>query len=485
MKNTNPYTDTTTRKYQNSNYEKTKEGWVKKVEQTEAAAAQVSPADTKKEYTDEELAEYAKKASDEALRKAGSGRDERMRIAAKKEILRRKNEGMPEPEKSDNPFDEGMEKGLFDEFPTKVFGGKEYINKGKGWGVLEKARAAVGEIRTWSGEKYQKTATGWKYLGKVDGGAKPAAEKKEEKSYDKAWPESLDKLTNRAEYRTIREEAEKAAENKFDEQYPDPEVFYKERADHYEKYSWSSDKFPKDGTDEEKAQWKKEQKDRWVTVEASEIMGSRRGEPSKSSMIANIKSYWKGVQEKKDKAKADADYKALIESNEGAAGRKAFGEALKANAQEFITKKNEIKAQLLDTIKSQFATGVFTDAEMDKMRIRLSGDSKMSISGLSSRWEDVEVYYRKGWGDEGRKYEVQTTSYGSIEPGSAEAKIVLLQAQCLSNPQIIEAIKGAIEKVDEAKKVMQVQTKELEAKYSDYRESEVWDEYGADIDDWY
>ena len=26
--------------------------------------------------------------------------------------------------------------------------------------------AAVGEIRTWSGEKYQKTATGWKYIGK-------------------------------------------------------------------------------------------------------------------------------------------------------------------------------------------------------------------------------------------------------------------------------------------------------------------------------
>lgn len=486
MKNNNPYTDTTTRKYQNSNYEKTEEGWVKKIESTEAAAAaQASPADTKKEYTDEELAEYAKKASDEALRKAGAGRDERMRIAAKKEILRRKNEGMPEPEKSDNPFDEGMEKGLFDEFPTKVFGGKEYINKGKGWEVLEKARAAVGEIRTWSGEKYQKTATGWKYIGKADGGSKSSAEKKEEKPYDKPWPESLDKLTNRAEYRTIREEAEKAAENKFDGQYPDPEVFYKEMADYYEKYSWSSEKFPKDGTDEEKAQWKKEQKDRWIMVEASEIMGSRRGEPSKTSMIANIKSYWKGVQEKKDKVKADADYKALIESNEGAAGRKAFGEALKANAQEFITKKNEIKAQLLDTIKSQFATGVFTDAEMDKMRIRLSGDSKMSISGLSSRWEDVEVYYRKRWGDEGRKYEVQTTSYGSIEPGSAEAKIVLLQAQCLSNPQIIEAIKGAIEKVDEAKKVMQVQTKELEAKYPDYRESEVWDEYGADIDDWY
>ena len=487
MKNNSPYTDTTTRKYQNSNYEKTKEGWVKKVEQTEAAAAaQASPADTKKEYTDEELAEYAKKASDEALRKAGSGRDERMRIAAKKEILRRKNEGMPEPEKSDNPFDEGMEKGLFDEFPTKVFGGKEYINKGQGWEVLEKARAAVGEIRTWSGEKYQKTATGWKYIGKADGSSKPAAEKKEEKPYDKAWPESLDKLTNRAEYGTIREEAEKAAENKFNEQYPDPEVFYKEMADHYEKYSWSSDKFPKDGTDEEKAQWKKEQKDRWITVEASEIMGSRRGESSKTSMIANIKSYWKGVQEKKDKAKADADYKALIESNEGAAGRKAFGEALKANAQEFITKKNEIKAQLLDTIKSQVATGVLTEEERDRMKIRLAGDGRMELSGISkSGWEDVVVYYDKRWRDEERDYKVQTTAFGSVKPGSEEAKIVAMQAQCLSNPELITAIKDSIEKVDEAKKAMEVQTKELKAKYPDYRESEVWDEYGADINDWY
>ena len=264
-------------------------------------------------------------------------------------------------------------------------------------------------------------------------------------------------------------------------------MFYKERADYHKKNFWDSAKFPKDGTDEEKAQWREWEKRQWIASEGRRIAGIRtyRDDPSKSSMLSNIKSYWKSVQEKKDKAKADADYKALIESNEGAAGRKAFGEALKANAQEFITKKNEIKAQLLDTIKSQFATGVFTDAEMDKMKISLSGDSKMSISGLSSRWEDVEVYYRKRWGDEGRKYEVQTTSYGSIEPGSAEAKIVFLQAQCLSNPQIIEAIKGAIEKVDEAKKVMQVQTKELEAKYSDYRESEVWDEYGADIDDWY
>ena len=478
------FTDTTTRQYQNSNYQKTEQGWVKQAKAKEQPA---SNGGGQQEYTDEQLAEYARKASDEALRKAGAGASERMRIAAKREILRRKNEGMPEPEKTDNPFDEGMKKGLFDELPTKTVLGKEYINKGQGWEPLEKGRAAVGEIRTWSGEKYQKTATGWKYIGKADGGAKPAAEKKEEKPYDKAWPESLDKLTNRATYETIREEAEKAAENKFDEQYPDPEVFYKEMDDYYKKYSWFSKMAPKDGTDEEKVQWKKDQKDRWIASEASEIMGRRRGgDLSKTSMIANIKSYWKGVQEGKDKAKADADYKALVESNEGAAGRKAFGEALKANAQEFITKKDEIKAQLLDTIKSQVATGILTKEEKDRMKIRLGGDGRMEISGISkSGWDEVGVYYNKLWEDEERDYKVQTTAFGSVKPGSEEAKIVALQAQCLSNPKLITAIKDSIEKVDEAKKVMQVQTKELEAKYPDYRKSEVWGEYGADIDNWY
>ena len=467
MKNNSPYTDTTTRKYQNSNYEKTKEGWVKKVEQTEAAAAQASPADTKKEYTDEELAEYAKKASDEALRKAGSGRDERMRIAAKKEILRRKNEGMPEPEKTDNPFDEGMEKGWFDEFPTKVFGGKEYINKGQGWEVLEKARAAVGEIRTWSGEKYQKTATGWKYIGKADGGAKPAAEKKEDKNVESSFGKLMSKSDE--EIAKILQEAvglKASIWKRGDKQAPSEGDF------------WFST-----NTEDVNNGLRKRLLIRPITKEGRERLTDDSVKKKLKKLVGTGLGAWSGRGADGERVfqgyniwEPDADFER----------KKSFGEALKANAQEFITKKNEIKAQLLDTIKSQVTTGVLTEEEKDRMKIRLAGDGRMEISGISkSRWEDVVVYYDKRWRDEGRDYKVQTTAFGSVKPGSEEAKIVAMQAQCLSNPELITAIKDSIEKVDEAKKAMQVQTKELEAKYPDYRESEVWDEYGSDINDWY
>ena len=483
--NNNSYTDTTTRRYQNSNYEKTKDGWVKKVEETEAPATAVaSPADTRKEYTDEELAEYAKKASDGALKKAGAGRDERMRVAAKREIMRRRNEGMPEPEKSDNPFDEGLEKGWFDEFPTKTVLGKEYINKGQGWEPLEKGRRAeVGEIRTWSGEKYQRVEGGWKYLGKATGGAAKEPEKPSKPAYDKPWPESLDRLTNRSDYETILGEATSAAENKFNKEYPDPEVYYQKQADYHEKYPWDTDKFPKDGTDQVKAQWKETQKRFWITTEAKEIMGTFRNPSlSKTAMLANIKDYWKDVQQKKDQAKADADYKALIESPAGAAKRKEFGEALKSNAEAFIAKKNELKAKVLDTIKAYWATGVLTDEKMSNLKVKVSPKG-LTISGLSSRWNDVEIQYDKGWDSEDREYKVQTSAYGSIEPGSEEARIIALQSQCLTNPAIIDVIKEAVIGVSEANKEMKAKNKEVVAAYPDFREDEVWEEVRKDIKD--
>ena len=185
-----------------------------------------------------------------------------------------------------------------------------------------------------------------------------------------------------------------------------------------------------------------------------------------------------------EKAKADTDYASYKETEEGKARRAAYGEAMKANADEFISKKNEIKDRVLNTIKNLWATGIMTDAQMDKMKVRLRGDGRMTISGISGRWDDVEVYYEKRWGDEGRVYKVQTSSYGSIEPGSDEAKVIALQAQALSNPTMIETFKSAIEEVDGAKKVMNIQAKELQAKYPDLRTDEVWDEYGADDIDW-
>ena len=484
MENNNPYTDTTTRKYQNSNYEKTKDGWVKRVEQTEqAAAAQASPADTKKEYSDEELANFARKASDEALRKAGSGRDERMRVAAKKEILRRKNEGMPEPEKSDNPFDEGLEKGWFDNLPTKKFGNKEYINKGQGWEPLEKGRASVGEIRIWSGEKYQKTATGWKYLGKADGSAPKA--KEEPKPYDKPWPESLDKLTNRASWDEIHTEAEAVAQVRFDEQYPNPEEdFFKELIEDDKKYPWRTPHY-EDLDNQGKEQWKANRKAEWISRDASYIMQpSRRGPaPSKTTMISNVKSAWKAIQDKKDRAKADADYKALLESDEGKARKEAFGKALKENVEAFVAIKDSVKENLRNTFNDQLVTtGILSHADFQKMKFRFSQglSEQLRISGLSDRWEDTNIYYGREWGDKERVYKVDTTSFGRVEPNSKESSVLMLQVQCLSNPAIIDAVKNAIERVNAASHQMREQNKELANEYSEIKSSDVWDEFVPD-----
>lgn len=565
MKNKNPYTDTTTRRYQNSDYEKTDAGWVKKVKETEEQAAQqASPADTKKEYTDEELAEYAKKASDEALRKAGSGRDERMRIAAKREILRRKNEGMPEPEKTDNPFDEGMEKGLFDEFPTKVFGGKEYINKGQGWEVLEKSRAAVGEIRVWSGEKYQKTNTGWKYLGKASGneaGAKKESKtKKTEKSaeeialadalkehkvtdeqlnalpagteitqhdelsgtdmhcikqedgtwletstnesysladypdlfnhpdskfvdaiipeakpaWDKDWPESVDKLTNRADPETIHAEAKAAAEAKVRAKYPTDEDFLKEQIESFEKNDWLKP-FGWDGmTDEDKKKYAAQGIGNMIGIEVRNMLGDWRHSISKTTQIANIKGAWRAMKQAERDAKAKADYDAFMATNEGAAGEKALGGKIKEildgwEAEENRVKKNVI-SQVLDILDDSPAKSLIEESNLFIGRENLRFENK--------DFRGVEIGWRRRWDDrETRDFTVQAAGYGAVAPGSSDAQAVILEAQFLTNERLQSVAKQAIEEYGEIQHEWRNKMDELEKQNTEYNWDEVYAKY--------
>lgn len=80
-------------------------------------------------YTLEQLADYAKSASDEGLKRAASSGDEQMRVAAKKEIARRKNEGMEN--NTDNPFDKGsIQKSKKEE---RIYKGQVYEKIDKGW----------------------------------------------------------------------------------------------------------------------------------------------------------------------------------------------------------------------------------------------------------------------------------------------------------------------------------------------------------------
>lgn len=80
-------------------------------------------------YTPEQLSDYAKSASDEGLKRAASSGDEQMRVAAKREIARRKNEGMEA--ETDNPFDKGrVQKSQKEE---RIFKGQIYEKVDGGW----------------------------------------------------------------------------------------------------------------------------------------------------------------------------------------------------------------------------------------------------------------------------------------------------------------------------------------------------------------
>lgn len=80
-------------------------------------------------YSPEQLADYAKSASDEGLKRAASSGDEQMRVAAKKEIARRKNEGMEND--TDNPFDKGsIQKSKKEE---RIYKGQVYEKIDGGW----------------------------------------------------------------------------------------------------------------------------------------------------------------------------------------------------------------------------------------------------------------------------------------------------------------------------------------------------------------
>lgn len=151
-------------------------------------------------YSPEQLADYAKSASDEGLKRAASSGDEQMRVAAKKEIARRKNEGMESD--TDNPFDKGtVQKSQREE---RIFKGQVYEKVDGGWvkkmsDALEKGKVGqLGEIRTWGGKKYQKTAKGWRPVKKI-GGSKDSSvvESKEEKSLkaDNDWVKTIREYT--------------------------------------------------------------------------------------------------------------------------------------------------------------------------------------------------------------------------------------------------------------------------------------------------
>ena len=148
------HSDKIFRDWNGQKYEKTGDGWSRVKE------SKTEPSTGQKEYSDEELDKYARSASDMGLKKASQSGNERMRVAAKREMMRRRNEGVDAPAPSGNPFDDA-----------------EDIKKGQEVETFEKGKKAnIGEVRDWNGQKYQKTVNGWV---PVKQGANPSNQKTE------------------------------------------------------------------------------------------------------------------------------------------------------------------------------------------------------------------------------------------------------------------------------------------------------------------
>ena len=84
------------REWSGQKMKKTATGWIP-VNEEERDREKVEPekVEPEKQYSEEELATFARKSSESHLKQAASGSDEKLRIAAQKELVRREDEEKP------------------------------------------------------------------------------------------------------------------------------------------------------------------------------------------------------------------------------------------------------------------------------------------------------------------------------------------------------------------------------------------------------
>ena len=197
----------------------------------------------------------------------------------------------------------------------------------------------------------------------------------------------------------------------------------------------------------------------------------RRGEKplSKTAVIEKLK---KGYESRQKDANKEAEKTAMLEyyaSPKGQARLKAFKEKRNKAYNEF---KNAASIAS-ENIKGDIEKAGF---KLQKVDVYSDGTARIFLSDSTrGGWGDAEVYYKERWGDDekGRTYEVQTTSYGSVQPGSIEAKAVALQGALLSNEGIINSIKENLERVTGADEQFDRANTMLENEFADlYLEKE-------------
>lgn len=181
---------------------------------------------------------------------------------------------------------------------------------------------------------------------------------------------------------------------------------------------------------------------------------------SKTAVIDKLKKAYRGRQEEANKAKSDASMKEYYASEKGQARLKAFKEKRKKAYEEYKGAA-EIAS---DTIKNGLTNSGF---QINKVETYSDGSARIWLEGSGRYGYDVEVYYKEKWGEEGRVYEVQTTAYGAVRPGSVEAKAISLQGALVSDEKLIDSVKEALEKVATADEQFERVQEMLNTEYDD------------------
>lgn len=182
---------------------------------------------------------------------------------------------------------------------------------------------------------------------------------------------------------------------------------------------------------------------------------------SKTAVIDKLKKAYRGRQDEANKAKSDASMKEYYASEKGQARLKAFKEKRKKAYDEYKgaaeTASTEIKNGL-----------VGAGFQINKVEAYSDGSARIWLEGSGRYGSDVEIYYKEKWGDEeGRVYEVQTTAYGAVRPGSVEAKAISLQGALVSDEKLIDSVKEALEKVATADEQFERAQEMLNTEYDD------------------
>lgn len=185
----------------------------------------------------------------------------------------------------------------------------------------------------------------------------------------------------------------------------------------------------------------------------------RRGKGlSKTAIIEKLKTAYTNKQKTENEQRSVAATKAYLSSPEGRARAAAY----KQKAEEYrLAFKNS------KTVAEEGITEAVKVAGIELSRVEAyDGSARLYIKDNGS-WSDAEVYYREKFDSDQREYEVQTSSYGAVAPGSSGGKSIALQGALLSNEKLIESVKRNLLALSSAAEVLHRKMESLRTQYSD------------------